>query len=352
MTREIAQDHPAPTPLPRPGTDVLAQSRRACAPALRAAVDAMPTAVRRIAGYHFGWWDADGLPEQHDGGKALRPAFVLSAARLTGGDIDVSVRAAAAVELVHNFSLLHDDVMDRDTTRRHRPTAWTVFGIGPAILTGDALVTEAFALIAATAHDRTPEASKLVSRAVLHLVEGQCADLSFERRRDVPVAECLAMTDRKTGALFGCAAELGGLFGNAGPGELRRLREFGRLVGRAFQHTDDLLGIWGDTAVTGKPVYSDLRSRKKSLPVVFALSAGTAEAAALAELYHREKPLDDGELIAAAQLVEAAGGRAWSRTEAERLCAQAIALIDEIGDDPAAGADLRTLATLAAHRDC
>ncbi|MFI5717827.1 family 2 encapsulin nanocompartment cargo protein polyprenyl transferase [Nocardia sp. NPDC051750] len=351
MTREIAQDQHTPNPY-RSHTDVLAQCREACAPALHAAVDAMPAEVRRIAGYHFGWWDRHGRPEQHDGGKALRPALVLSATRLTGGDITDALRAAVAVELVHNFSLLHDDVMDRDTTRRHRPTAWTVFGIGPAILTGDALVTEAFALIAAAPHAGAAEASALLSRAVLHLVEGQCADLSFEQRRDVGTAECLAMTDRKTGALFGCATALGGLFGNAGPGDIPRLREFGRLLGRAFQHTDDLLGIWGDPRITGKPVYSDLRRRKKSLPVVFALCSGTPEAVALAELYHREKPLDSLELTTAAQLVEAAGGRTWSRNEAGRLYEQATATLSEIGGDAAAYSDLDLLAALAADRDC
>ncbi|MGW0183526.1 family 2 encapsulin nanocompartment cargo protein polyprenyl transferase [Nocardia sp. NPDC003345] len=350
MTREIAQDQHTPTPH-RCGTEVLARSRAACDSTLRAAVDAMPAEVRHIAGYHFGWWDRHGRPEQHDGGKALRPALVLAATRLTGGDIGEALRAAVAVELVHNFSLLHDDVMDRDTTRRHRPTAWTVFGIGPAILTGDALVTEAFALLAATSHPGTPAASELLSKAVLHLVEGQCADLSFEQRRDVGTAECLAMTDRKTGALFGCAAALGGLFGNAGPDDIPRLREFGRLLGRAFQHTDDLLGIWGDPRTTGKPVYADLRRRKKSLPVVFALSSDTPEAVALAELYYREKPLDSLELITAAQLVEAAGGRAWSRREARRLHEQATATLAEIGGDAAAFADLDLLAALAADRD-
>ncbi|MFC3964905.1 polyprenyl synthetase family protein [Nocardia jiangsuensis] len=341
MTREIAKDH---------HTDVLANGRAACAATLHAAVDAMPPTIRHIAGYHFGWWDRDGRPEQHTGGKALRPAFVLAATTVTGGEIANALPAAAAVELVHNFSLLHDDVMDRDTTRRHRPTAWTVFGIGPAILAGDALAGQAFALLAGTADARAAAAAELLNHAVLELVEGQCADLSFEGRRDVTVAECLAMTDRKTGALFGCAAELGGLFGAAGPGERLRLREIGRLVGRAFQHVDDLLGIWGDAHSTGKSVYSDLRSRKKSLPVVFALAAGTAEATALATLYHRDEPLDDAELRTAAELVEAAGGRDWSRSQAAELCERARTMIAKLSSDPAAGADLDALAALAADR--
>ncbi|MFC8044794.1 polyprenyl synthetase family protein [Nocardia sp. NPDC057353] len=341
MTREIAEDHLA---------DAVTRGRAACAATLRTAVHDMPPAVRHIAGYHFGWWDRDGRPEQHPGGKALRPAFVLAATALVGGDTENARNAAAAVELVHNFSLLHDDVMDRDTTRRHRPTVWAVFGIGPAILVGDALAAQAFALVTAGADGTAAAAAELLNRAVLELVAGQCADLSFETRHDVTVEECVAMTDRKTGALFGCAAELGGLYGHAGPGELLRLREVGRLVGRAFQHVDDLLGIWGDAQHTGKPVYSDLRRRKKSLPVVFALNSGTAAADALAALYRRADPLDDAELRTAAGLVEAAGGRAWSREQAAGLSARARAMIAELASDPAAGAELDMLAALAADR--
>ncbi|MEV0688173.1 family 2 encapsulin nanocompartment cargo protein polyprenyl transferase [Nocardia sp. NPDC050378] len=340
------------SPGPRTAADVLEQCRTDCAATLHATVQMMPATVRTIVGYHFGWWDETGRPEKHDGGKAIRPALVLTTARLTGAEAADAVRAAVAVELVHNFSLLHDDVMDRDTTRRHRPTAWTVFGIGPAILAGDALVAQAYSLLAAQPHTPIIEASNLMSRSVLQLVEGQCADLGFERRTDVQVEECLTMVDQKTGALFGCSAALGGLFGNADPGELLRLREFGRRIGRAFQHTDDLLGIWGDPSVTGKSVFSDLRSRKKSLPVVFALRSDTPEAGALAELYLREKPLDDTELVRAAELIEAAGGRQWSRLQARQLYEEAMSTISEIRADADALADLDLLASLAAERDC
>ncbi|MFD3745680.1 family 2 encapsulin nanocompartment cargo protein polyprenyl transferase [Nocardia sp. NPDC058633] len=343
---------PATPPSSRTAADVLEQCREHCAATLHASVQMMPATVRTIVGYHFGWWDKDGRPEKHDGGKAIRPALVLSAARLTGGDVADAVRAAVAVELVHNFSLLHDDVMDRDTTRRHRPTAWTAFGIGPAILAGDALVAQAYTLLSAAPHTPIVEASNLMSRSVLQLVEGQCADLGFEQRGDVEVDECLTMVDQKTGALFGCSAALGGLFAHADSGELLRLREFGRRIGRAFQHTDDLLGIWGDPRVTGKSVFSDLRSRKKSLPVVFALRSNTPEAGALADLYLREKPLDDGELVRAAELVEAAGGREWSRLQAGQLYEQAMSTISEVGTDAEALADLDVLAALAANRDC
>src|SRR5690349_13536830 len=132
----------------RPVADVLAWSKSLVDPALREAAERLPETMRRIAGYHFGWSDADGEPTHGDGGKALRPALVLLCAEAAGGAAASAVPAAVAVELVHNFSLLHDDVMDGDTTRRHRATAWTVFGTGPAILAGDALLSVAFEVLA------------------------------------------------------------------------------------------------------------------------------------------------------------------------------------------------------------
>src|SRR6266545_1033618 len=140
----------------RSARDVLAWSRGVVGPALRKAVDTMPAPLRHIAGYHFGWWDEDGQPIDADGGKAIRPALTLLAGRAVGGDPEVTVPAAVAVELVHNFSLLHDDVMDGDLTRRHRRTAWNVFGRRNAILTGDGVLTTAFDVLAASAHPAVP----------------------------------------------------------------------------------------------------------------------------------------------------------------------------------------------------
>ncbi|MFI5589308.1 family 2 encapsulin nanocompartment cargo protein polyprenyl transferase [Amycolatopsis sp. NPDC051758] len=326
----------------RPVADVLAWSKGLVDPALRSAAERLPDAMRRIAGYHFGWWDAQGEPASADGGKALRPALVLLCAEAAGGDPADAVPAAVAVELVHNFSLLHDDVMDGDTTRRHRPTAWTVFGTGPAVLAGDALLSLAFELL-------TPEGAKLLSQGVLDLLEGQAADLDFEQRDDVTPAECVRMAGGKTAALIGAACELGALSGGqAGP--VPRFGEFGRSVGLAFQHVDDLLGIWGDPAETGKPVFSDLQNRKKSLPVVTALSSGTSAGAELASLYGGADPLDNAELSRAASLVEEAGGRQWSQAQAAALVAKGLRELAAVNPVPRPAAELAALARLITTR--
>ena len=335
----------------RPARQVLARSRELCDPALHEAVEALPTSMRRIAGYHLGWWDERGAADGGGSGKAFRPALALLSAEAVGASPEAAVPAAVGVELVHNFSLLHDDVMDEDTTRRHRPTAWTVFGRNAAILAGDALLTLATDVLAASGHPRSQEGVRALSAAVLSLVEGQSADLDFERRQDVGLSECLAMVGSKTGSLLGCACALGGLFGGASPGRVGELRAFGELLGLAFQHTDDLLGIWGDPAVTGKPSYSDLRARKKSLPVLAALHSSTESGAELARLYRRDRDPDAGELPRLAELVEDAGGRAWCREQAGQLLDQALGHLRAARPAERPAAELADLATMATHRD-
>jgi geranylgeranyl diphosphate synthase, type I len=158
---------------------------------------------------------------------------------------------------------------------------------------------------------------------VQELVDGQVADLDFERRTDVGIPECLGMAEGKTGALLGASCALGAAAAGSSAPQVRELDRFGRDLGLAFQLVDDLLGIWGAPEVTGKPVLSDLRSRKKSLPVVAALTAGTAASARLAELLFRPEPLTEDDLRLAARLIEEAGGRGWAEEEAERRLVKA-----------------------------
>ncbi len=340
-----------------PGTralalETLARGRALVDPALRAAVDTLPGSMRRIAGYHLGWWDQHGTPTSAAPGKAVRPALTLLSAAAAGGSPHDAVPAAVAVELVHNFSLLHDDVMDGDATRRHRPTAWRLFGVGAAILAGDSLLTCALDVLAATGHPAAGSAMRMLSAAVQDLVDGQSSDMAFERRDAVGLADCERMAAGKTAALIGCSCALGALLGGGDGEQVRRLRAFGEHVGLAYQHVDDLLGIWGDPAATGKPVYSDLRNRKKSLPVVFALASDTTAGRALSMLYRGTGPLTGTDLPRAAELVERAGGRAWSRAKADELLGLALDQLRAV--DPgrgAAAAELDALARLVTRRD-
>jgi geranylgeranyl diphosphate synthase type I len=182
------------------------------------------------------------------------------------------------------------------------------------------------------------------------LLDGQAEDLAFEQRDDVGLAESVRMARSKTGALIAGACALGAQFGGAGHDRVQFLRAFGGQLGLAFQLADDLLGIWGDPAHTGKSVFSDLRSRKKSLPVVAALTSGSTAGAELAELYQQGPPLTDGQLARAAELVAVAGGRDWCQRQADDLLGDALRQLDQ-AEPVARREELEALARLLTHRD-
>ncbi|MDX3430906.1 family 2 encapsulin nanocompartment cargo protein polyprenyl transferase [Streptomyces sp. ME01-18a] len=330
---------------------LLEHTRDAVDPHLRAAVETLPGAIRRVAMYHFGWQDADGTPASGQSGKAIRPALVLAAARALGGDPDAAMRAAVAVELAHNFTLLHDDVIDEDTTRRHRPTAWAVFGVPDAVIAGDAMLSLALRLLADDPHSASAHAAVRLSTCVIELCAGQQADCALEDRGpdDVTLDECLAMAMAKTGALLGCACALGALYAGAGERAVRAMDGFGREAGLAFQLIDDLIGIWGDTARTGKPVGADLTAHKKSLPVVAALTSDTPAAAELAALY-RGAMDTPGEVRSAADAVERAGGRDWAQAAAADRMARAVHHLSRAVPASDGAGDLLALAEFVTRR--
>nr|WP_229924771.1 polyprenyl synthetase family protein [Streptomyces sulfonofaciens] len=361
--------------------ELLVAARAAVDPELHRAIGSLPAAMRRIALHHFGW-EGTSFPEpdqsapgvsppaappaqpadpagplgpavrNSSSGKAIRPALVFAAVRALGGRTAAAARAAAAVELVHNFTLLHDDVMDRDTTRRHRPTAWTVFGTPDAILAGDALQALAQRLLAEDPHPAAPVAAARLATCVVELCEGQQADTAMERRgpEDVTLEECLAMAEAKTGALLGCACALGGLYAGAADEDVAALDAFGREAGLAFQLIDDVIGIWGDPRRTGKPAGADLMARKKSLPVVAALTSGTPASAELAELYRVPAIHATADLERTVQAVERAGGRDWAQAHAADRMARAVQHLSRAVPEPAAAGGLLALAEFVTRR--
>ncbi|MFJ8392574.1 family 2 encapsulin nanocompartment cargo protein polyprenyl transferase [Streptomyces sp. NPDC094144] len=330
---------------------LLEYTRALVDPHLRAAVASLPGSIRRVAMYHFGWQHADGSPADGGAGKAIRPALVLAATRALGGDPRDAVRAAVAVELAHNFTLLHDDVIDEDRTRRHRATAWTVFGIPDAVIAGDAMLALAQRLLAEDARAVSPRASARLSTCVIELCAGQQADCAFEERspEEVTLDECLTMATAKTGALLGCACALGALYAGADERAVGAMDGFGREAGLAFQLIDDLIGIWGDPAQTGKPVGADLAAHKKSLPVVAALTSGTPAAAELAALY-RGAMNTVGEVSRASDAVDRAGGRDWAQVCAADRMARAVHHLSRAVPDLSAAGDLLALAEFVTRR--
>jgi geranylgeranyl diphosphate synthase type I len=330
-------------------TAILQTSQQWMDPAMRVAVDRLHPGPGLVSAFSFGWVEADGRPRGDNGGKGIRPALAGLAARLTGATAATAAPGAVAVEFVHAFSLMHDDIMDGDELRRHKATAWKVYGVGAAVLAGDALLALALDTLA-QAPGGAP-ALRLLTRTLVELVNGQAADTAFEARpwggpNGVSVDEYCAMAIGKTGSLLGCAAGVGALLGGGTRAQARALSEFGRHLGLAFQAVDDLLGIWGDPAVTGKPVFNDLRQSKKTLPVVAALAAGAPGLAELLAL----RPADGESLRRAADLIEAAGGRAFAGELAARELETALRLLERFDADSEAVRDLTILARYVVDR--
>ncbi|MGV9456151.1 polyprenyl synthetase family protein [Streptomyces sp. NPDC003635] len=336
-----------PSTAPLTGVHVLARCRESVRPELERAVAGLHPWLAEMAAYSFGWCAAGGAPVANSGGKGVRQALAVLGAEAVGGPGPAGTTAAVAVELVHVFSLLHDDIMDGDTARRGRPTGWKAYGTGPAVLAGDALFALAVETLAAAPGGG--EAVRLLAAALGDLVRGQADDLLFAARpwtgpERVRPEEYRAMAERKTGALLGCALALGAALGGAPVGTVAALDRAGRDLGIAFQIVDDMLGVWGDPAVTGKPVHNDLRARKKTLPVLVALD--TSVAAHLAGL------LESGERPnAAAVLIEEAGGRSEVLREARQRIAAAEAALDAVPLEAGAVRELRALLDFLVRRD-
>lgn len=317
-------------------TALLERGRTLATPVLRAAVDRLAPPMDTVAAYHFGWIDAQGNPTDGDGGKAVRPALAVLSAEVTGAAPETGVPGAVAVELVHNFSLLHDDLMDGDEQRRHRDTVWKVHGPAQAILVGDALFALANEILLELGTAEAGRATRRLTTATRALIDGQAQDISYEHRDRVSVEECLEMEGNKTGALLACASSIGAVLGGADERTADTLEKYGYHLGLAFQAVDDLLGIWGDPVSTGKQTWSDLRQRKKSLPVVAALAAGGPASEQLGEILAADAKSSDfatfseEEFAARAALIEEAGGRDWTAEEARRQHTVALEALNAV----------------------
>ncbi|MDA0270062.1 MAG: polyprenyl synthetase family protein [Chloroflexi bacterium] len=299
--------------------------------------------------YHLGWEDQQGAPVTASPGKLMRPVAVLLAAEIAGGRAEQAVAAAAAVELVHNFSLLHDDIEDASEFRRGRPNLWTFAGAAQAINTGDGMFVVArlaqYRLLeVGVPAERVLLAMRELDEACLRLVHGQYLDMSFETRRDVTLDEYLEMAGGKTAAMFASPFAIGATLGGASPALVDAFREFGRRVGLAFQAVDDVLGIWGDPAVTGKPVGDDLLARKMTYPVIVALNAGGEESEALRHAYARPAEGND-DIPAMARWIEATGAREATEAKARE---ETSAALDGLR---AAGVPPETLAVLLEYAE-
>jgi geranylgeranyl diphosphate synthase type I len=341
---------PSPPPSPSPLPPVLEQARDLVEPALRAAVANLDFELRLPADYHFGWASADGAAAEHASGKGVRSALALLGARATGADQSIAVPVGVAVELVHNFSLVHDDIIDGDVERRHRPTVWTQFSTGDAIIVGDALHTLAFQVLLENPHPASAAVARRLGRATAAMIRGQSNDMAFANRSGVTIHDCIAMEADKTGALLAFGVAGGATMAGAPEAVVSRLHEFGVELGIAFQAHDDILGVWGEPAATGKAAGNDLRERKRSMPVVLALSAGGRHAEGLRALFARDE-IDDESVAEGIAILDDAGARPATAQIASEHLEAATAILDTIEIRSDARNELISLARFVVDRD-
>ena len=305
-----------------------------------------PAWFNTMLNYHLGFADAAGQPVQLSAGKRIRPMLVLLACEACGGEARMALPAAAAVELLHNFSLIHDDIEDGDELRRGRPTVWTQWNVPQAINAGDAMFAQAHMAMGRLADvgvpaERVVRALRTFDEMCVHLTIGQHLDMGFEQRSDVTAADYLAMIAGKTAALTRACCEIGAIVAGADDARVQALGKFGRGLGLSFQLQDDVLGIWGDPAQTGKQG-SDLAHGKKTLPVLYAADQDARIRARY--LIHKNTATPAADLAELKTMIEEAGGRTHTEAAAEVAFAQSMESWDEAQVNNGAGIALRDLA--------
>jgi len=305
--------------------------------------------------YHLGWVDEKGNPRKNSSGKALRSTLCLLACEAVGGKYHQALPAAAAIELVHNYSLIHDDIQDDDKERRHVPTVWSIWGKPQAINAGTAMRILASLTLSRLDKHGVPLPKQLRTRQIidestLKLIEGQYLDISYESRLDIGLNDYLNMIGGKTAALIAASLETGALLGTDDEQVIGEFRDIGRSLGLAFQIRDDVLGIWGDEDKLGKPLGSDIRRRKKTLPIIYALeNARDGPREELASAY-RKDAFNDDDVTMVLRTLEAADAQLQAQKMAESYCDEAMKGIVKLALVPTKKQDLVELLHFLAKR--
>ena len=316
--------------------------------------------------YHLGWVDRHGQPAASPAsqGKALRPTLCVFACQALEGDPALALPAAAALELIHNFSLIHDDIQDQGYERRHQPTVWSLWGAPKALVAGDALqsVGDLSALDCAGVGAPPVVAlrvSGILTESYLEMIEGQCRDLVFETKTTVTVDEYLEMIALKTGALIRSAVEIGSLLATGDSATTAAFANFGGYLGRAFQIRDDFLGIWGDEAATGKSADGDIRQRKKSFPVVYALETSLGSSRReLSRIYGPDEPgtgaqdgMKESDIARVREVLEQVGAADQCQRLTEHSARQALDALFGVELAPWARTELEELVHFLSRRE-
>ena len=307
--------------------------------------------------YHMGWTDPEGRPVTilASQGKALRPVLCLFASEALGGDWLTALPAASSLELIHNFSLIHDDIQDKDVERRHQATVWYLWGESQALVAGNTIRSLADICALDLSERGVPKpralyASQLLTSAYLEMTQGQCLDLAYEDRLDIGLKDYLNMVSLKTGALIRCSMEMGALITTPVKSHVEAYAMCGEFLGMAFQIQDDVLGIWGDEASTGKAVGNDIRRKKKSFPIVYALETAKGGARQrLVDSFSKEE-LDDEDVESVLRVLEALGADDHAQKMASERAELALEQARKVPMQPWAAQEIEELVEFLTKR--
>ena len=314
-----------PIPLPQ----MFQRYRANISRSLRDSLSQQHSDVYDMLRYYMGWVDENGRPHEAMEGKALRPTLCLFACEAVGGALEMAMPSAVALEFIHNFSLIHDDIQDRDEIRHNRKTLWAVWGDPKALVAGNVLRVVADECLhqlldSGLDYDRALAAGMLLTEAYLEMIEGQYLDLQFEGRHDISMSDYLNMISCKTGALIRCSLNLGAVVGAQEQGVGDAFKESGRAMGYVFQIIDDVLGVWGDEETTGKPVGADIRRKKNSYPVVYTMGrANDKDQKMLNEIYEKDE-LDDSDVDSVLAVMDRLDVKNQAQQEAEKYANVAL----------------------------
>lgn len=311
--------------------------------------------IANVARYFFGWVDTSFQPTVSQKGKKLRSTLNLLVYEAIIGSHRPALPLAAALELLHTYSLIHDDIIDRDSERRGRPTVWKIWGDGMALNCGDALHALAFQSLTGLVDSPAAKILELCSAfitASIRLTEGQHLDISFEKAMDVSEKMYLAMIARKTAALIEYATYSAAFLATTDQDLITSYQKFGYNLGMAFQIRDDYLNIWGDPKTVGKPQYGDLTNRKKTLPIIYTLQTQpTDKRTSLVNIYNSDSRLTDSELTFVLDCFAQAETKAYTEDLISHYTDGALAWLNKGQADNPAQSQLRILTNTLAGRD-
>ena len=335
--------------------DSFTSYRNAVRVELKRIVDTCPSPLSNMLRYHMGWQDEHGHSCNKESGKFIRSTLCLLSCQAVGGDASQVMPAAVAVELTHNFSLIHDDIEDASYERHHRPTVWRLWGEAQAINAGDVMFTLAYLALLKLkekkmADEKIISSIKMLSLGCLELCEGQYLDVEYENRLDVTIEDYLDMVAKKTGALLAVSTSLGAYLGSEDGKLADYFHVFGRELGIAYQICDDILGVWGREESIGKSA-SDVSQRKKTLPVVYGLQSSDGEARKRLEKLYSQKSIEGEGIAEVTKILDQLGARDYAQNLGEQYYCRALAQLEVIRLDTSGRASLKEAACFLLKRD-